>query len=453
MTATDPSALTAAEFAGLMAGFEPFEPAPVIAVATSGGADSLALVLLAHGWARVRAGRVVALTVDHGLRPESEAEARAVTGWLAGVGVEHVVLRWRAAKPASGVQAAARAARYALLESWCVTAGVLHLLLGHQIDDQAETYLMRRRRRAAGPGLAAMAPLVERRGERLLRPLLGVAHARLEAMLRTSGQPWIEDPSNRDDRFERIVTRTALARYARRGWPAARLVGLAADHGAARRVEEGRLSALLGAAVRVDPAGFATIDPAAWTTVESALRAQALGRVLTVIGGLAFPPAAASCHRLAQAIEDARRSTTLGGCVIRPWRGTILIAREARAARDVVPLGQQPVMWDGRFAIEATTAVPDGLVVRRLGPDGAAQLRHAAHPAAHPAAKTWPAVVRWSLPALWRLDEVRAVPHLGVNLLGTGLRELVRLRFQPRQMLLAPHLARPGEAFRHGGAC
>lgn len=445
MTATE-SVLSAAEFAGLMAGFEPFEPAPAIAVATSGGADSLALVLLAHAWARARGGRVVALTVDHGLRPESAAEAGAVTAWLAAAGVEHVVLRWHGAKPASGVQAAARAARYRLLATWCVTSGVLHLLLGHQIDDQAETYLMRRRR-TPGPGLAAMAPLVELRGVRLLRPLLGVAHARLEATLRRSGQAWIEDPSNRDERFERVAARAAMTRLARRGWPAQRLAALAAGHGAARRLEQARLADLLGAAVRVDPAGFATIDPALWATADPGLRAQALARVLTVIGGLDFPPPAAACRRLARAIEDARPGT-LGGCVIRPRRGDILVAREARAAREVVPLEQQPVTWDGRFEIAATMPVPEELVVRRLGPDGARQLRRMAEPAA----QSWPAVVRWSLPALWRLDEVRAVPHFGVNLLGTGFQGLLRVRFRPRQMLLAPYLALPGDATL-GEAC
>ena len=208
--------LDARDFAGLMAGFAPFEPAPTIAVATSGGADSLALVLLADAWSRACGGRVVALTVDHGLRPESADEARTVGGWLSSVGIEHIVLPWRCGAPTSGVQARARAARYKLLETWCVGAGVLHLLLGHQQDDQAETYLMRRRR-PRGYGLAGMAAIVERRGVRLLRPLLGVPRARIEAALRRRGQPWIEDPSNRDDRYERVRVRALAARLARRG--------------------------------------------------------------------------------------------------------------------------------------------------------------------------------------------------------------------------------------------
>ncbi|MEX2647596.1 MAG: tRNA lysidine(34) synthetase TilS, partial [Alphaproteobacteria bacterium] len=171
MSAEHARPLGEAEFAGLMEACGPFEHSPLVAVATSGGADSLALALLAHDWAVRRGGRAIGLVVDHALRRESATEAAEVAAWLGAAGIEPVVLRWHGPKPCGGVQAAARGARYALLESWCRDAGVLHLLLGHQRDDQAETVLMRRRRRA-GPGLAGMAPTVETRDVRVTRPLL-----------------------------------------------------------------------------------------------------------------------------------------------------------------------------------------------------------------------------------------------------------------------------------------
>src|SRR5690606_1378938 len=131
-------ALGDSEFRDLMDRLGPFEPAPVLAVAVSGGADSMALALLADRWARRRRGKIVALTVDHGLRPGARAEARAAHRRLAALGIEAHLLVWGGAKPKTGIQAAAREARYRLMAGWCRRHGVLHLLLGHHREDQAE---------------------------------------------------------------------------------------------------------------------------------------------------------------------------------------------------------------------------------------------------------------------------------------------------------------------------
>lgn len=170
-----------------MAAFDPFEASPEIAVAVSGGRDSMALALLAAGWAAARGGRVVALTVDHGLRPEAADEAHRVGGWLAARGIAHQILTWNGPHPARGVQAAARMARYRLLEGWCAERAILHLLLGHQRDDQAETVHMRAERQSGGVGLAGMPAVRETARLRLLRPLLGFPRRRLAATLRAAG--------------------------------------------------------------------------------------------------------------------------------------------------------------------------------------------------------------------------------------------------------------------------
>src|SRR5262249_10518462 len=112
--------LGSAEFHHLMAAVGPFETRPHLAVAVSGGSDSLALTLLAAAWARRRGGAMTAITVDHGLRAEAGGEARQVGRWLRARGIAHRILRWRptGAMP-GGLQAAARAARYGLLADWC----------------------------------------------------------------------------------------------------------------------------------------------------------------------------------------------------------------------------------------------------------------------------------------------------------------------------------------------
>ena len=142
-----------------MAAIAGFERRPRLAVAVSGGPDSLALTLLADGWARARGGAVMALTVDHRLRAESAEEAAWTRGRLQARGIETRILTLDWEAPVRARAARARAERYRRLEAQCRADGLLHLLTGHQREDQAETFLLRLGRGSGVDGLAAMAPL------------------------------------------------------------------------------------------------------------------------------------------------------------------------------------------------------------------------------------------------------------------------------------------------------
>jgi tRNA(Ile)-lysidine synthase len=188
---------------------QPLPGAAPIAIAVSGGADSAALLLLAAAaWPQ----QVTALTVDHGLRDGSAAEAAQVAAECARRGIPHRSLAWTGEKPVAGVQAAAREARYRMMAQWCADAGSTLLMTAHHADDQAETLLMRLARGSGSTGLAGiraqrlLAPSVV-----LLRPLLGIRRAALAAIAATAGWPVIDDPSNRNPRFLRTRARAALA--------------------------------------------------------------------------------------------------------------------------------------------------------------------------------------------------------------------------------------------------
>jgi tRNA(Ile)-lysidine synthase len=155
--------LTLAEFSAALAWIGHWEHEPFLAVAVSGGADSLALTLLADRWARERGGQICALTVDHRLRPESGEEIRRLQGWLSARAIRHEILAWSGDKPVTGIQEAARAARYALLDDWCRAHGCLHLLTAHHREDQADTYLLRRRAGSGANGLAGMSAIRDRK--------------------------------------------------------------------------------------------------------------------------------------------------------------------------------------------------------------------------------------------------------------------------------------------------
>jgi tRNA(Ile)-lysidine synthase len=260
-----------------MAPFEPFERAPVLAVAVSGGRDSLALALLAREWAIARGGRIVGLIVDHALRPESAAEAAATKALLGRHGCDAEILCWSEAKPRSGLQEAARAARYRLLREACHRRGILHLLVAHHADDQAETVAMRAARQSGPDGLAGMAGAVELPEVRLLRPLLSVSRSRLTATLLACGVPWIDDPSNADPRFERARLRAGH-----------RLTAPPADTG--RSTREQRFASISVEALEISPAGDVAIDRSAFVRLGREQQARLLSRVVQAVGGGDHPP-------------------------------------------------------------------------------------------------------------------------------------------------------------------
>jgi tRNA(Ile)-lysidine synthase len=381
-----------ARFAERLDRLGPFETAPFLAVAVSGGADSLALTLLADAWARRRGGRIAALTVDHRLREGSGAEAVRVGAWLAARGIAHQILVRDGAMPDRNLQEAARTARHALLEAWCRAHSCLHLLLAHHREDQAETLILRLGRGSGLDGLAAMAAVTERDACRLLRPLLGVPRAALASYLDEKGQPWLEDPSNRADRFARVRVRRALEVS---GASPARLALAARNLGRARAALEHEVDQLLGRAVALEPAGFALADPDRFERAAEEVRLRALARLLTTIGGNVRPPRLERLERLAVAFGGSR---TLAGCRVLPWRGRILVCREAAAVAPPVTLEPGMVaQWDGRFRARLDAGAPSGLRLGAAGPGHAGD---------------FPAAAKASLPALLDLEGAVAVPHL-----------------------------------------
>lgn len=286
--------VTPEDFAPLMAAFEPFETNPMLAVGVSGGRDSLALALLADDWARARQGTVVALIVDHGLRAESAAEARRTARQLEHLGIAADVLRWSDPKPSSGVQEAARDARYRLMFEACRARDILHLLVAHQADDQAETIAMRAARASGPDGLAGMAALVEHRDGRLLRPLLSVPRRRLTGTLEARGLSWIDDPSNSDPRFERARLRQG-----------ADLPMAAADAAASRAKREGRLAEVAVAILEFDETGEAAFDRSVFADLEQVQGARLLGRLIQAVGGRNYPPRRDRLNRAADRLSQA----------------------------------------------------------------------------------------------------------------------------------------------------
>lgn len=284
-SADDP--ISKGEAAALFAGLS---DAPALILAVSGGPDSTALLYLAARWrARRKHGpRLIAVTIDHGLRKESAREALAVKRLAKQLGVAHRTLHWTGRKPKTGIQEAARAARYRLLGEVARKAGARHLLTAHTLDDQAETVLFRLARGSGLTGLRGMArvsplPACGEREPTVVRPLLSIPKSRLLATLRSAKIPFADDPSNRDPRFTRPRLRELMPGLAAEGLDARRLAVLArriarADQAIEHAVDEA--VALLARRGDGRPivlsAGYADLPP------EVALRL--LGRAIAQVG-------------------------------------------------------------------------------------------------------------------------------------------------------------------------
>ena len=199
--------MTLAELGGALAAIGGFEPHPFVAVAVSGGPDSLALLLLTHA---LLGERCVAATVDHGLRPEAADEAAWVADLCAARGIDHAILRGPLPERAghtANVSARARALRYDLLHAHADAVGAAHIATAHHADDQVETLIMRLNRGAGVGGLAGVRAVTGR----VIRPLLGWRRAELGAIVAAAGIVAVEDPSNVSDRYDRARLRKQLA--------------------------------------------------------------------------------------------------------------------------------------------------------------------------------------------------------------------------------------------------
>ena len=443
MDAVDDEALDGAAFARLIEPLGPFESKPSVAAAVSGGPDSLALAVLAAPWVAGRGGTLTALVVDHGLNDGSAVAAKRAMAWLAGRGIAAVGLRWEDPKPKTGIQAAAREARYRLLGEWCAANGVFHLLTAHHRNDQAETLLLRLAAGSGFDGLAAMPPVQETRWGRILRPLLPVDPKRLRAALDSAGQGWIEDPANADPAFARARLRRSAGILAREGLTPSRLAATASRIAAARASLEGETAALLARCVSVFPAGYAVADREALAAAPLDLSRRALERILGCIGGRHHPPRHVRLAALLQALRSggAVKPRTLGGCAVRPAGDAILFVREAGAIRETAPvIPNGDTLWDGRFRVvfSGGAAGRDRARLRALGEAGWRDVRDRLD-----RVSAVPDRARRALPAVYDDQGVLEVPHLGYRrnpALG-GDPVVARLAFAPARPLAASEFA------------
>ena len=376
-----------------MAALGPFGRAPALAIAVSGGADSLALAILAEAWTRARGGRVLAFVVDHGLRPESAVEAAVTVARLAALGIAAERLDIAHLERGPAIAERARQARYRVLAAACRQAGMVHLLLGHHAADQAETLAIRVLSGSGDRGLAGMASVAEGRSMRILRPLLRIPPVCLRAFLRAKGVSWVEDPSNRSQFAQR--SRLRLLRDDPNGDGAGTgvLIAAATEAGLRRAANDRTVADILAIRATVRPEGFALLSP-------GPIAPEALAVLLRTIAGAEYAP---GIDRIAALAAAPKPATVAGVRLLTAGKlgtGWLLVREEAALAPPVPAI--DGAVWDRRFRLVLPQGGQDGLLFGAVG-QAASRLR---------AYTDLPAVVLRAMPALWRRNILVAVPQL-----------------------------------------
>ncbi|MDO8874956.1 MAG: tRNA lysidine(34) synthetase TilS [Pseudolabrys sp.] len=318
--------------------FADFIGAPALVLAVSGGPDSTALMVLAARWrAALKSGpKLIAVTVDHGLRRESKREAAGVARLAKKLGLAHRTLRWTGRKPTTGLPQAARNARYRLLAAAARKAGAAHVLTAHTLDDQAETVVIRLTRGSGMTGLAAMAGmsvLPDSGGIVLARPLLDIPKARLIATLRAAKIPFADDPTNRDPKFTRARLRGLMPQLAREGLDAGRLALLArrlkrADLAIEATVDRAKSELMVGLGEAPDAFAF---DAAGFARLPAEIALRLLGRTIGQ-AGCEGPVELGKLETLKSALDSAqiagsRLRRSLAGAIVTLAEGNIVVER------------------------------------------------------------------------------------------------------------------------------
>lgn len=367
-----------------------------IGVAVSGGSDSVALLHLLRLWGQAD---LSVATVDHGLRKEAADEAASVADMCAELALPHTVLHWRGWDGKGNLQGFARQNRYELLAEWAQEERCDTVVLGHTMDDQAETFLMRLARSSGVDGLSGMDQRIWRNGQRFDRPLLNIRRSELRSFLEARNIHWIEDPSNEDERFDRVKARSALASLEK--------MGLSTE---AISQSMGNLS-LAGAELRAlakdkaeeickETFGDLVFDRTALLQTGAETKFRLLSKSLMFVSSERYPPRREAIWDLEAALV-AGKNHSLHGCLILVSEMTVRITRELNAIENVVADTDQT--WDGRWCFDGPHA--KNMEIRALGEalQGVPNWRDAGVP-------------RFSLlssPAIWKDGDLISAPIAG----------------------------------------
>lgn len=392
-----------------------------IAVAVSGGSDSMALTLLAHQWSLDRSVHIIALTVDHALRSESTKEAQEVHSTLSNLGIEHHTLVWNHNSITGNIQSQARQARYDLMSQWCKEHSISFLLTAHQQEDQAETILLRLLRGSGVDGMAGIPLRSQWAGITILRPLLHESKAALRQYLIDHALSWIDDPSNDNDRFDRVKIRKFFPVLQEQIAPASlskRLCDHAMHMARVSDYLEEETAKASDQCVTISTFGYASLNLMLYQQMHLEIQYRLLQQLLMTISGDPHIPRFDKLDRLHTSFTASSfDQSTLHGCIINRQDDHLYVLREPQAVTAVRGLCfQEPFYFDNRFTLSLDSkniGIFDIVPLAQVSLLGHESLKLCYDNLSSLPGRGLKHHILGSCPVIMTLEKVVAVPHIG----------------------------------------
>ena len=335
----------------------PYGKNPHLAIAVSGGSDSLCLAILAKKWVDIKGGRITALNIDHGLRKSSGQESKKTLNLLKKQKIFSQCFKWELSKkPKNSVQEKAREFRYNIFEEWCYKKNIKYLLVAHHFEDQKETFIMRLNSNSNIYGLACMPKVLLKKEIKILRPLLDLKKKDIVDYLKEKKIDWIEDPSNNSLKYSRNRLRKILPKLEKKGLTDSNFKKILKRAQKERKKIESKFSFWLIKNVKIDTLGYAVVDFKNLKLLQKDDFIFIFSKLLNMISGLFYAPKSKYVYNFYKKIKSNEiiNKTNLGGCHIFFFKKKMYICREIfkKSRKQEINFQFNKIIWDNRFEIE-----------------------------------------------------------------------------------------------------
>ena len=347
----------------------PYEKNPHLAVAVSGGCDSLCLAILAKKWVDMKGGRITALIVDHSLRKTSNQESKKTQNTLKKQKIFSKSFKWDLSKkPKNGLQEKAREFRYNIFEEWCYKKNIKYLLVAHHFEDQKETFIMRLNSNSNIYGLACMPKVLLKKEIKILRPLLDLKKKVIIDYLKEKKVNWIEDPSNNSLKYSRNRLRKILPKLEEKGLTDSSFKKILKRAQKERKKIENKFSTWLIKNVKIHTLGYAAVNFKSLKLLDKDNFIFIFSKLLNIISGSFYGPKSKYVYNFYKKIKSNEivNKTNLGGCHIFFFKKKMYICREVfkKTRRQEINFKFNKIIWDNRFEIDDKKEI---FLKRKLG--------------------------------------------------------------------------------------
>ena len=351
-------AITNAEFSSLLKNHSfVFETNPSVAISFSCGSDSLALLILMNNWIKKHKGILTLIYFDHRLRKESYLESKYTKEISKKLGIDYKILMWNEKKPKTSIMQRAREIRYKKIINFCKHNNIMTVMTAHHLDDSLETYYMKKKRNADTPNLSGIPFKNTQDQVQILRPFINFRKSRLIQTCEKNKYKWFEDPSNKNENFERVKVRNVIASLSKN--KRSQLYSEFMINSHENKFFEIQLAKFFIENLEFNEYGKFTINKKKFSTQAKSFQIEVLKRILVTCSGSIYSPRSRSIKFfLDKYFKLENVKFTIHSCIIKCSSEKIFIFREYVKTKNLNPQQltikkQASVIWDNRFLINS----------------------------------------------------------------------------------------------------